>query len=327
MKTWVGRNWFLVGLAAAVGTAFLFPAAGADGGALHADVSTKVAVSVIFVLQGLILPLEAVHAGLMRWKLHVMVQSWIFVVIPFLAIALEIVFGRYFPSEFRIGFLFLAVLPTTISSAVVLTSLAGGNAAGALVNTTLSNLAGVVVTPLWLGILLQAKGEALPLKPLVTAIALMILLPFVLGQCIRPFVTALINRHVHRLRDAGSVLILFIVYAAFCDSVQSSLWSAYDWRLVVSAAAAVAMLFGGALVAATAGARLFGLEGGDRVAALMCAPQKTLAAGVPMAKLVFAASPALGLILLPVMLYHPLQLFAGGVLVNRMKRKPDEESR
>jgi sodium/bile acid cotransporter 7 len=227
----------------------------------------------------------------------------------------------------RIGFLFLSVLPTTISSAVVLTSLARGNAAGALVNTTLSNLVGVVITPLWLGLLLQAKGNAPAIGPLVISISLMILLPFVVGQCMRPFARGMINAHTSKLRDASSVLILFIVYAAFCDSVKSGLWSVHDLRLIAFAIVAAAVLLVGALLLTFLGARFFGLDDGDRIAAVMCAPQKTLAAGVPMAKLIFASSPALGLILLPVMLYHALQLVAGGILVNRMKLKPDEKNR
>jgi sodium/bile acid cotransporter 7 len=136
----------------------------------------------------------------------------------------------------------------------------------------------------------------------------------------------LVDRHARGIRDAGSALILFIVYAAFCNSVQSGLWTVHDWKLVVLAVAAVTVLFAMALASAVVGARAFGLAAGDSIAALMCAPQKTLAAGVPMAKLIFATSPALGLILLPVMLYHPLQLLAGGVIVNRLRRKRDEES-
>lgn len=326
MKAWAGRNWFLVGLAVSVAIAFVFPAPGADGGALRAEISTKFAISVIFLIQGLVLPLEAVRAGLMRLRLHVMVQSWIFVVVPLLAIVLDFAFGRFFPAELRVGFLFLAVLPTTISSAVVLTSMARGNSAGALVNTTLSNLAGVVVTPLWLGVLLQARGHAPAMGPLVINISLMILLPFVVGQLLRPAVRRVINAHTTRVRDASSLLVLFIVYAAFCDSVKSGLWSVHDWRLVLSAIVAVTVLFAVALLTTFVGARLFGLDHGDRIAAAMCAPQKTLAAGVPMAKLIFATSPALGLILLPVMLYHALQLVAGAVLVDRMKQTPDEKS-
>ena len=131
------------------------------------------------------------------------------------------------------GFLFLAVLPTTISSAVVLTSLAGGNAVGALVNTTLSNLAGVVLTPFWLGILLGARGESPPVGPLATSIALMILLPFAAGQGLRPLARAFIDRHARGIRDACSGLILFIVYAAFCDSVIPSIREPSGLRSIV----------------------------------------------------------------------------------------------
>jgi solute carrier family 10 (sodium/bile acid cotransporter), member 7 len=326
MPRWLAQNWFLLGLLAAVGLAFAAPAPGAPGGWLWPAVSTKAAVALIFFVQGMVLALASLHAGLWRWRLHVLVQGFSFLVIPLLGLALDAMIGRWLPDDLRLGVLFLAVLPTTVSSAVVFTSLAGGNTAGALVNATLSNLLGVVLTPLWVSVLLQARGEGSALWPMVRELVGLVLLPLLLGQLARLVVGGWADAARLRLNQLNSVLVLFIVYAAFCGSVQSGVWTRHGWRPAVLAFAISVVLFGAVCTLTVIAARLAGLSAADRIAALFCAPQKTLAAGAPMAKLIFATHPGLGLILLPVMFYHPLQLLVSGALVNVLKRKTNAET-
>jgi sodium/bile acid cotransporter 7 len=215
--------------------------------------------------------------------------------------------------------LFLAVLPTTISTAIVFTSLAGGNAAAALVNATASNVLGVFVTPLWVSWLLHVRGEPVPVGPLIRELALMVLLPLAIGQAIRPIVRRRVDAHRKAAAAFNSAMVLFIVYAAFCASVASGVWTRHGWGPAAGAAAGAATLFAVVMALTVAAVRWLRLEPADRIAALFCAPQKTLAAGVPMANLIFGAHPALGLILLPVMIYHPIQLLAGGILAHRLK--------
>jgi solute carrier family 10 (sodium/bile acid cotransporter), member 7 len=267
-----------------------------------------------------VLASDGLRAGLVRGRLHVLVQTFTYLVIPLLGLVLDLAVGQLLPDELRLGFLFLCVLPTTVSSAVVFTSLAGGNTSGALVNATISNLLGVVVTPLWVGVLLQVRGEAVPLWPMVRELALLVLLPLVMGQVARPFVHAWADRHRTHVAQTNSALVLYIVYAAFCGSVASGVWSRHGWTLAAVALAGAVVLFALVLVMTVAAVRWWNLPAGDRIAALFCAPQKTLAAGAPMAKLIFATHPGLGLILLPVMFYHPLQLIVSGAMVGWLKR-------
>jgi sodium/bile acid cotransporter 7 len=175
-------------------------------------------------------------------------------------------------------------------------------------------------------LLLQARGDASSFWPMVRELALLVLLPLLLGQVTRLAVRTWADARRARLNQGNSLLVLFIVYTAFCGSVQSGVWVRYGWRPAVLALTGAVVLFGIVCALTVVAVRIAGLPAGDRVAALFCAPQKTLAAGAPMAKLIFATHPGLGLILLPVMFYHPLQLLVSGALVNVLKKNSDRET-
>ncbi|HUL53009.1 MAG TPA: bile acid:sodium symporter family protein [Opitutaceae bacterium] len=317
--TGLRRNWFLVGLVAAVGLAWVFPDAGARGGFLHTEITIRVAVALIFFSQGLTLALDALRHGALHWRLHVLVQAWNFGLFPLVGLLLDRLAGGILPPDLRTGFLFLCVLPTTLSTAIVFTALAGGNAAGAIFNATLSNLLGIAVTPLWTGWLMRAGGRTLPLVPVIFEIVLLLLVPLAAGQVLRPWLRRWVDPRKARLTNANSAIVLFIVYAAFAQSVAARVWERSGAQSVLLAAAGVTLLFAFVMAAVRLTIRAVRLEGGDTSAALFCASQKTLAAGVPMAQLIFGAHPGLGLILLPVMLYHPLQLLVHGMIAVRWR--------
>jgi sodium/bile acid cotransporter 7 len=184
----------------------------------------------------------------------------------------------------------------------------------------------VVLTPLWVSVLLEARGDAPALWPLVRELLLLVLLPLALGQLMRIGLRSWADVRRAQLTHVNSVLVLFIVYAAFCGSVQSGVWTQQGWRPAVVALVGAVVLFSLVCALTIIAARAANLSAGDRIAALFCAPQKTLAAGAPMAKLIFAAHPGIGLILLPVMFYHPLQLLVSGAIVNVLKRKSHGET-
>lgn len=325
-SNWFIRNWFLVGLVLAVSMAWIFPEGGARGGLLPVETLTRGGVVVIFFLQGLTLASEQIWGGLVRWRLHLLIQGFIFVGAPVLALSLVLIFRSVLPADLAIGFIFLGALPTTISSALVFTTLAGGNVTLALVNTTIANIAGVLLTPLWVSFFVRVQGESISLGPVILKVALLILLPLVVGQILR--------RWLHRAADArkkqfailSSCIVLFIVYSSFSDSVVSGFWVQTGLRLSLGAVGLVLLYFALVMGTVLLIARLLRLGPSDQPAVVFCASQKTLAAGVPMATLIFGAGPALGLILLPVMLYHPLQLLVGGTLIGRYQKANESGS-
>ncbi|GAB1488027.1 bile acid:sodium symporter [Opitutaceae bacterium] len=321
MRVFLQRNWFILVLPATVGLAWLIPDIGASGGWLRTELTTKLAVALIFFSQGLMLPIAALKQGALQWKLHGLVQSFTFLLFPLIGLALDLLAGSWLAPDLRLGFLYLCVLPSTISTSVVLTTVAGGNAAGAIFNAVLSNVIGVFITPLWVTWLMQAAGQVQPLGPVVREIIVLLLVPLVLGQLARTFLRIWADARKKRLGDLNSGLILFIVFAAFCNSVEARVWSQYGLAVTLVAFAGVAVIFAFATGLVGVLARALRLDRADRIAASFCAPQKTLASGVPLAKIIFATHPGLGLILLPIMFYHPLQLFVCGLLAARWARR------
>ena len=318
-------DWFLIGMGAAVALAWLLPDPGAKGGSLHPELVNKLGVSLIFFLHGLTLSFAAMSAGAQNWRLHALVQLCTFVLFPLLGMLLIFGLGGAIDPDLRTGLFFLCALPSTVSSSVALTATARGNVPGAVFNATLSSLLGVVVTPLWLGLVLGAAGHSLPLGRVVLDLLLWLVLPLFVGQALRPLFGALATRHKARIGVLDRLTILLLVYTSFCDSVKAGVWSAGLAPLLISTLGSLVLL-ALAMLFVTGASRALGFTLPDRIAALFCGSKKTLASGVPMARLIFGANPGLGLILLPIMIYHPLQLVVGGWLAGRFAAAKEEQA-
>jgi solute carrier family 10 (sodium/bile acid cotransporter), member 7 len=315
-------DWFLLGMVAAVALAWLFPSPGAKGGSLHPELVNKLGVSLIFFLHGLTLSLAALLAGTRQWRLHVLVQSSTFILFPALGLLLLAATAGRIDAELRTGLFFLCALPSTVSSSVALTAAARGNVAAAVFNATLSSLLGVVLTPLWLSVALGAVGRALPLGSVVLDLLLWLVLPLLVGQAARPWLGAWAARHKSRINVVDRLTILLLVYTSFCDSVLAGVWQSGGAALAVAAVVCAALLLLALGLTWLCGNAL-GFNRADRIAALFCGSKKTLASGVPMARLIFGAHPQLAIVLLPIMIYHPLQLVVGGWLASRLARQVD----
>jgi sodium/bile acid cotransporter 7 len=309
-------DWFLIGMLVATGLAWLFPDPGASGGSLRPELVTKLGVSLIFFLHGLTLSFAALSAGTRNLRVHLLVQLSTFLLFPLLGLLLLAFLGERVDATLRAGLFFLCALPSTVSSSVALTATSHGNVPAAVFNATLSSLLGVVLTPLWLGFALGTSGQALPIGRVVLDLVSWLVLPLCVGQALRPVLGAFATRHKAGIGVIDRLTILLLVYTSFCDSVKAGVWSSDAGPLLVAAAAAVGLLgITASLSWFVSGA--LGLPLPDRIAVLFCGSKKTLASGVPMARLIFGAHPGLGMILLPIMLYHPLQLLVGGWLAGR----------
>ncbi len=318
----LSRDWFLVGMVAAVVLAVFFPDFGRTGGPMHAGVVANVGIFGVFFLHGLGLSTKRMKAGVKRWRLHVLVQAFTFGVFPVLWLVLHAAVGRWIPADLSLGFLYLCAVPSTISSSVAMTAIARGNVAGAIFNASLSSLLGIVLTPLILSVLARTTGQALPLGEAVLKLMGLLLLPLVLGQVLRPVLGGWHERHQRSTQVFDRLVILVLVYASFCDSVASGLFARHGVGVLAEALGGAALLLGVVLVLATFAARRARFDKEDEIAAVFCGSKKTLASGVPMARLLFGAHPGLGLIVLPLMFYHLLQLIVGAVLAERYAARP-----
>lgn len=317
------RDRFLGGMIAAVVLASLFPNLGRSGGSLHAEVLADVGIFIVFFLHGIGLATRSLKAAALHWRLHLLVQGLTFCVFPLLWLLLDGLLGRWVPQDLRLGFYYLCVLPSTISSSVALTALAGGNVSAALFNATLSSLLGIVLTPLLVSLMVSTIGTGPDLGETILNTATLLLLPIVIGQLLRPVLGdgfARRRRITHAL-DRGVILLL--VFVSFCDSVAAGLWREHGTGILALTLAGALLILAIVLLLSIASARGLGLVREDEITAVFCGSKKTLASGVPMAKLLFGAHPGLGLIVLPILLYHQAQLLVGTILAQHYaRRKP-----
>ena len=318
---------FLVGLVAAMALAWFFPGPGASGGWLYPEVLTNLGVALIFFLHGLALAPAKLRAGALRWPVHLVVQVATFGAFPLLGLLLLRLSGTTLAPDLRMGFFYLCALPSTVSSSVAMTAAARGNVAVAIFNATLSSLLGVVLTPLWIGWMLRggpgSDVSAPPLGHVLLNLVIWLVLPLVVGQLLRPWLGAWAGRNKAGINRVDRGTILLLVYTSFCDSVARGVWTNQGTSAVVATLVGSCLILAIMLGAMILVCRLLGLPPEDRTAAIFCGSKKTLASGVPMAHLIFGSSAELGLILLPIMVYHPIQLVVCGILAARWGREAD----
>ncbi|MDD3180621.1 MAG: bile acid:sodium symporter [Opitutaceae bacterium] len=313
-------DWFLTGLAGVTVLAWLIPGPGAAGGWMHPELLTKAGIALIFFLHGLVLSFVAMRAGALNWRLHLLVQASTFLIFPLLGLLGNALLGEFLPSGLKLGFFYLCALPSTVSSSVAMTATAGGNVAGAVFNATLSSVIGVVLTPLWVGVVLHVSGQTQSLGPVILDLVRWLVLPLAIGQAVRPWLGAWAERRKAAINVVDRVIILLLVYTSFCDSFKNRIWSDHGGGILPIVLGGSLVLFVIVMTLTSLAATAWRFNRADRIAAVFCGSKKTLASGVPMAKLIFGAHPGLGLILLPIMIYHPLQLIICSVLAARWRK-------
>ncbi len=310
-------DWFLIGMIVATLLAWADPAPGAAGGWMHPELLTKGGVALLFFLHGVMLSFAALRAGALNWRLHVFVQTCTFVAFPLLGFGLNALLDGRVSADVKLGLFYLCALPSTVSTSVAMTAVARGNVAGAVFNATLSSLIGVVVTPLWIATVMKTTGQAQPLGPVIVDLLRWLVLPLAVGQLCRPLLGAWLAQRKAAVHVVDRGTILLLVYTSMCDSFRQGVWLAQGAMALLLAFGVCAALLALVLTLTSWAARALRFSWEDRMAAVFCGSKKTLASGVPMAKLIFGAHPALGVILLPIMIYHPLQLVVCGVLAQR----------
>ncbi|QBJ96468.1 bile acid:sodium symporter [Rhodococcus sp. ABRD24] len=301
----------------------LFPASGTAQTVL--DWTTKIAIGVLFLLFGARLSPAEAFQGLKHWRLHSIVFAATFVLFPLIGLALRILVPTVITDEIYTGILYLCLVPSTVQSSIAFTSIARGNVAGAIVSASLSNLLGVFVTPLLVILLMNTPGEATVNFSSVINIVLQLLLPFMIGQLIRPLVIDWLTKYAEPTKLVDRSSILLVVFSAFSESMNEHIWSTVT---VVEIAVVVAVCCG--ILAAVLGITAFagkrlGFSLPDQIVIIFCGSKKSLATGLPMASVLFAGQPV-GLIVLPLMIFHQIQLIVCAALAQRYAKRIDPES-
>ena len=309
---------FTLYLVATVTLASLFPAQGVFAEGL--SWVTKGVVSLLFFLHGAKLSREAIWAGIGHWRLQLLVMATTFAVFPLLGWALAPVLSPLVTPNLYMGILYLCALPATVQSAIAFTSMARGNIPAAVCSASASTLLGVVLTPLVLSLLLT-KSAALgnPMEAM-GRISLQLLLPFIVGHLMRPWVAGLLQKRagIMKVVDQGSILL--VVYAAFSHAVIAGLWTQLPLTALLGLIAVCAVLLALVLCFTMFGSRRLGFGKEDEIAITFSGSTKSLIAGVPMANVLFAAHIA-GAIVLPLMVFHQMQLMVCALISQHYARR------
>lgn len=306
-----GFTTWIVGM---VVLASVFPARGAFASWL--DVATDIGIALLFFLHGAKLSRKDIVGGLGHWRLHTHILVSTFILFPVLVLALKPLQGIVIPPELMVGLLFMAALPSTVQSSIAFTSIARGNVAAAVAAASLSNVVGVFVTPILVSVLIRMKGE-MHFMQAVLSITLQILLPFVVGHLSRPLIGAWISKRQRFLNNFDRGTIVLIVYAAFSVSVVEQMWQSLSWPKILATALLCLLLLIVILWVVLKSAQWLGFNREDQIAIMFCGSKKSLASGLPMAKVLFPRSAALGATVLPLMIFHQIQLMVCAALANR----------
>ncbi|MBC6990937.1 MULTISPECIES: bile acid:sodium symporter family protein [Hymenobacter] len=320
-----GLDGFLLALLGAILLAYLWPHFGSDDGPLPLNQIANYGVSIIFFFYGLRLSPEKLKAGLSNWRLHLVVQTTTFLVFPLLLIAARPFFDTGNQKLLWLGGFYLAALPSTVSSSVVMVSIAGGNLPAAIFNASISSLLGVFVTPIWMALYLPNGGHNSSLWGTIGNLALQVLLPVVVGVLLHRWLSAWAKRYDKQTRYLDQSIILLIVYTSFCESFYRGIFQGYQLTSILLLGVLLLALFFGVYAWILLVSKVLGFEKGDTITALFCGSKKSLVQGTVMSKVLFPDARLAGIVLLPLMMYHALQILIASIIAQAIGRRAAPE--
>lgn len=282
---------------------------------------TTVAIAILFFLHGAKLSREAVVDGLMHWKLHTLVFAFTFALFPIIGLLAKPVLVPLLGQELYWGFLFMCFLPSTVQSSIAFTSVAQGNVAGAVCSASFSNIVGMFITPILVAFFILGQSQhGFDPTSSIMQITLLLLVPFILGQILRPWVFPQMKKmpEIVKVFDQGSILM--VVYGAFSSAVVAGLWHQVSLSTLLLLIIACSVLLTLVMLLALFVPRWIGFDKADQKTIFFCGSKKTLASGVPMAQILFIGQP-IGMIVLPIMIFHQIQLMVCGIVANMWSKQ------
>ncbi|AKH65194.1 MULTISPECIES: bile acid:sodium symporter family protein [Photorhabdus] len=282
---------------------------------------TTAAIALLFFMHGAKLSRQAIIAGMGHWRLHLVVFLSTFVLFPIIGLGLNLLVPEIMTSTVYWGFLYLCALPATVQSAIAFTSVAGGNVAAAICSASASSILGVFLSPILVGLMIHTQGEgSSDTLEAIKSIVLQLMVPFIVGHLSRPLIARWVERHKKLVNITDRSSILLVVYVAFSEAVVEGIWRKIDGYSLLMIGVVCCIVLAVVLVINTYAARWLGFNKEDEITIVFCGSKKSLANGVPMANVLFPAA-TVGVMLLPLMIFHQIQLMVCAVLAQRYARR------
>ncbi|MCH6233489.1 bile acid:sodium symporter family protein [Cognataquiflexum rubidum] len=313
----VGLNTFFFLLVGMIFLAKAFPEWGSDASPLPLKAITGIGISVIFFFYGVKLSPEKLKQGLSNWKLHILVQSTTFLIFPLVVLLLYAVWGDE-ANLFWIGTFYLAALPSTVSSSVVMVSIAGGNLPAAIFNASISSMVGIFITPLWMDLMLPETAVDFDLTDTIIKLSFQVLVPVILGLFVHKYLVKYVNKHQTALKNFDQAIILLIIFTAFADSFSENMFDGHTagQLILLGVLMLVFFLLMMGLMYLLSKALKFSRE--DMITVIFCGSKKSLVQGAVMGRVMFPDPVVFGVMLLPLMVYHALQLMVGSAIAQKL---------
>ncbi len=316
----VGINGFLLGLFVAIGLASIFPEVGSEESGLPWKPVINVGIALVFFFYGVKLNPEQLKSGLSNWKLHLLIQLSTFLIFPVLVLFL-LEMMPWIDPDFRLGISYLSALPSTVSASVVMVSIAGGNLPAAIFNASISSLFGVIFTPAWMGFLSDSAQGEVDFWSTLGELSLKVLFPVFFGILLHGWLFPKLKCVLPKLKYVDQTVIMMIVFTSFAESFARKIFSSYQFPTLLAVGGTMLGIFLLVLLLLEGISRMLKFSIQDRITTLFCGSKKSLVHGVVIGKIIFPDPAVLGLVLLPVMLYHIQQLVLGSMLAGYFGNK------
>jgi sodium/bile acid cotransporter 7 len=314
-------DWFISGLFLMILVAWLKPGIGMDLKPIHLGLVIDIGVVLIFFFYGLKLDPARLKVGMNNWKMHVAIQLTTFLLFPLLILPFYPLLEGTSLEMFWLGMFFLAALPSTVSSSVVMVSIAGGNIPGAIFNASISGIIGIVMTPFWMGLFLTGAQEGFDFSHVLVQLITQIIVPVVAGLLLHRYFVRWITRHLTKLAAFDKIIILLIVYESFSRSFMSGIFMSVSWVALGGLFLAVILLFFIVLNFTGWLAQKMHFSRADKITLQFAGTKKSLVHGSVFASVLFSGISGAGIFLLPIMIYHSYQLFHISILARKMAKE------
>lgn len=313
-----GIDGFLIGIISVIALAYFFPQPGIITRPFSLEQVAGYGVSIIFFFYGLKLDVKKLSIELTNWRMHIIVQFTTFIVFPVIALLVKPFFG--IDSLLWLGIFYLCTLPSTVSSSVVMVSIAEGNVPAAIFNASVSTLLGVFVTPLWMIPFITEKVVYTDTSAIILKLVVQVVVPVCCGLVLHKYGGAFAEKHKKRLKLFDQAVILLIIYTSFCHSFYNRAFEAFSMSTLLYICAGMSALFFIVYYLTMFICKRFKFEQRDCTTVIFCGSKKSLVHGTVMSKVLFTATLPVSIILLPVMIYHSLQLIFVGIIAQRLRK-------